>query len=328
MTDPQRNDDGARELLTRAVPPPPPTDAWAGRIRARRGRRQVTAGLVALILVAVIPFGVFHLTRDTSPPVGAGSSPLFTPGAEVSGDAMILSRDGEPPVLCIGPMHDIYPPDCTGPALLGEFSWEEISFEEEGEVRWSSQAHHVQGRFEPSDGERGSLLVTEPVTPVPQDGGEELDFPQICGDPLRGADPELTGDDAQADLEAALEGLDVVDVWVSGGVDAYNIVVTGDAEEVHAALREVWGGELCVESAPDALTTEERMEVAERVAGAIPEGVGQGWDPSGPDGSINVYVLYLDAPTAAEIREAAGAVVVNVHTELTVVGADPVIVLD
>lgn len=334
MTDPHTNDGrdagqgDVRDLLSRAVPTPPSTQGWTVRVLGWRRRQRILAGLTALVLLLVIPAGVVFLTRQATPVQQVASELFAGPSTEVYGNAMIFS-DGGAPVLCIGPMDAMYPPNCTGPALLGEFTWADVDYEEEGEVRWSSEYVRVQGFFDPDDGPRGSFTPTEPLAPPePFDAfAEEHEFPQLCTDPLRGADSALTGNDAENALHEALEALEVVNVWVSNGRDAYNVVIRGDAEQVHSTLREVWGGELCVESSA-AATEAEQLEALERVFEALPPGQHFGGGPAGTTGGLSLDLLYLDEASTKLIREAAGAIPVQVHTELTPVGSEPIVMLD
>lgn len=351
MPDPPLSGGAARELLREAVPAPPPVGGWAEAAQGKRRHQRVLAGLTALVLVLVIPAAVVFLTRGAQTVgAGAGGTVFAGPGTEVAGEAMIYRGEGaQSPVLCLGPVLTSYPPQCGGPTLLGEFSWDEVEFEEASGVRWTNDYYRVQGFFDPADGEYGSLHLSAPLRepdnaelgkmePGGQDlggqdlgeqdlGGQdpgELDFPQLCDDPLRGADPALTGIEAENALHAELAQLNVVDVWVSNGRDAFNVVVRGDAEQVHAHLRTVWGGELCVETSTEA-THADRVAAVEEIFQNLPPGQASSGGPAATTGGIDLELVYLDEAGAEVIREAASGIPVRVTTLLTPIGADRVV---
>lgn len=326
-------DDDARDLLARAIPRAPAPDNWAAQVRARARRGRLSAGLLALALILAIPTGIFVLSRDggNPPNPGAGVPPAFVgPGTEVWGNSTVF-QSGNEPMICFM-MLESYPPQCSGPTLRGEFLWEDIAHENASGIRWSSEYLRVQGTFDPADGEYGSLTLTSPITEADLGDSGEVDFPQLCTDPLRGADPTLTSEEAEIAFHDALEGLEVVDVWVSNGIDAYNVVIRGDAEDAHAVLREVWGGELCVQSAGTAgfveATQEERMAVVEKIFAALPPGQMQAGGPSGTDGTISLNLLYLDSAAYDAIREAAAGIPVELSTLLTPLGAATSVVIE
>lgn len=61
---------------------------------------------------------------------------------------------------------------------------------------------------------------------------------------MRGEDPALTAIEAENNLHAQLEQVEV-DVWVSDGRNSFHVVVRGDAEETHAMLP---AGGLCMKA--------------------------------------------------------------------------------
>lgn len=298
--------------------PPDPTP----RARSRIPGGWLAAGIIALALIVGIPTGIL-LTRNMSPnppKPNHADLPLVEAGTEVWGHAMLF-QDGAQPMICFLSM-DSYPPQCAGPLVAGDFSWDDIKHEEANGVRWTNEYYRVQGTYDPSAGEYGTLTLTTPVTTRDGDDVNTPEFPQLCNDPLRGANPDLTDHEAENALHAALEQFEVIDVWVSNGRDAYNVVVRGDAEKVHATLRNVWGGELCVQSSAGA-TQEERVAAVERIIAALPRGQVIAGGPEGRGGGVGLELLYLDAASYDAIREAVGDIPIVVRTALTPVGAAP-----
>ena len=90
--------------------------------------------------------------------------------------------------------------------------------------------------------------------------------------------------------------------WVSDGADLFNVVVTGDAEDAHAALREVWAGGLCVErrdlpTAAEVASAQDALNERARELGLMSSASG------GTSGLLEVEVMLADAETTALVHE-------------------------
>lgn len=173
--------------------------------------------------------------------------------AEVIGRGAVMRQSPDADVeLCTGPMLTSYPPQCGGPTLLGEFSWDDVESEEQAGVRWTDQWYVAIGHY---DRAANTFTLTRPLSLEPPSGVTfpepgRLDFPQLCDDPFRGGDPDFEDLDLrlQSTFQERLESLPgFVESWVSDGDRMFNVVVTGDTEEAHAELRTAWPGGLCVE---------------------------------------------------------------------------------
>jgi hypothetical protein len=148
-------------------------------------------------------------------------------------------------------MLESYPPQCGGPRLLGEFSWDDVEFQEHAGVRWTDTWYVAVGHY---DRAADTFTLTRPLSLEPPPGftfpePAPIEFPQLCDDPFRGGDPDFEDPDIllQNALQERIEGLPgYVESWVSDGDRMFNVVVTGDAEEAHTQLRAVWPGGLCV----------------------------------------------------------------------------------
>ena len=255
-------------------------------------------------------------------PVGtAGDDPTGTSGNDVvvvdpdeelvAHGLLMQSADDRPVEICIGAVAESLPPQCGGPVLVGDFSWDEVDPRRSGGVTWTDDPWWAVGTYDPGTGEQGSLTLTRPVSAEPPEGyvpppAEDVSFPQLCDDPYVGGDPSASGNlAAQEQLGAAIENLDgYVTSWVSDGSSLYNVVVTTDtdAEAAFSELREVWKGGLCVEQRD--LPTQDRLRAAQEALsrtglelGLLSVGSG------GASGLLEVGVVLTDRGTVEAVLE-------------------------
>ncbi len=276
--------------------------------------RNLTALLGALLLAGCGTQG--SPGADPSSGTGPGSdtgtgtaSASSTSGASLLvGQATILQMDDTDPVLCLGGVMESYPPQCGGPSLVG-LDWADIADKETASgVTWGTG--YVVGTF---DGE--AFTLTEPVSSDPPQGytpptQTPSSYPALCEDPYRGGDESFDptspeGMEAQNALAAATPALDgYVGTYVSDGADDYNVMVSGDPEQAHAALREVWPGWLCV--AQRDLPEEAAVLAAQQALGqdAYDDWGVLGSGAGGADGLLDVQVMVADQATVAAILEA------------------------
>ena len=180
----------------------------------------------------------------------------------LEGNGTVLD-DGRGPQLCLGGVAESYPPQCSGVPLAG-WAWGAVEGEESAAgTTWGD--FHVVGTY---DGE--TFTVTEAGPPVPDDGswGTVRDLTSLCPEPSGGwvaEDPGKAGEDAFGAGAAIAQGLPgYVTLWVTYAEDLppeelderasagdpvleiMNVVVAEDAAGAEAAIREAWGGPLCV----------------------------------------------------------------------------------
>lgn len=262
-------------------------------------RRTASVALLVLTSLALSSCG----TATT-----AAGGEETTPAGEVIGRGAVMRQSPDAEVeLCTGAMLTSYPPQCGGPRLLGDFSWDDVRFEDHAGVRWTDTWYVAIGHYDPA---ADTFTLTRPLSPDPPPGftfpePEPVVFPQLCDDPFRGGDPDFADPEMrlQNAFQERLESLPgYVESWVSDGDRMFNVVVSGDAETAHAALRALWPGGLCVEQRDD--PTNADLQAA---AAAVGEQAGDvGLLSLAPSrGRLAVEVVLADELTVARIHEIA-----------------------
>ena len=265
----------------------------------------------------------------TKPDTGAGSS-----AGEVQGVGTVLESAEHGPQLCLGGVDESYPPQCSGPDLLG-WAWADVDGAETANgTTWGDYA--VTGSW---DGER--LTVTK--VGAPEDiGWPSVEDPNLmtpCEPPAGGwavVDAATATDEAmQRALEAAATEPDYAGAWLDqsinpayddgGDVDnegllndptklVLNLLFTGDLERHEAELRAVWGGPLCVSAAPRSQA--ELLEIQQALT-SEPGVLGSGLNERA--GTLEVSVISDDG-LQARMDETHGAGVVVVLPALLPAG--------
>ncbi|WP_433222306.1 hypothetical protein [Microtetraspora malaysiensis] len=201
-----------------------------------------------------------------------GTAPAATASlTRYQADATVLSNPQHGPQLCAFVAQSL-PPQCDGPDIIG-WDWNGVQHSAQNGVRWGE--YHVVGTW---DGK--SLTLTEPPRSARQHSDAPRDrsrFTTPCPKPVRGwrpVDPAKATDRA---MEAALaraqklpgyagswldqsylEEIDGYDSKDRRYVERYandpkrlvlNLMFTGDLAARESAIREVWGGALCLSRA-------------------------------------------------------------------------------
>ena len=180
--------------------------------------------------------------------------------------ATVLESPEHGPQLCSSVAASL-PPQCGGPDVLG-WDWSTVPAESVAGTTWGD--YELVGTF--AD---GAFTLTEPA--LPRDlradpgsspvGEDRLATP--CAPPAGGwvpPDPALATDEALQAAQAVATGSPgLAGLWIDqqlpaaelaegNGDDPQRIVLNastaGDVGELEAALREVWGGSLCVSAVP------------------------------------------------------------------------------
>jgi hypothetical protein len=131
--------------------------------------------------------------------------------AEVMGVGTVLELDGMP-MLCLGAIAESYPPQCSGPTVIG-WDWAAVDGEETASgVTWGAYA--VWGEW---DGETFTL-TREPILAALYDPMVDPSAPNPWDDTLPpGALPESEAELVQAGLDEAIPGL-LTSSFVNGRV--------------------------------------------------------------------------------------------------------------
>ena len=165
-----------------------------------------------------------------------GDAPPTVPTAdaaapgEVIGQGTVLQADGEAAMLCLGPVMESYPPQCTGPEIKG-WDWDAVDGAESASgVTWGTYA--VQGTWD------GTLFTgTHPPIML------ALYDPMPVVDPFQ--DPANAGastDEELTSLQEEVHDDDVVEVLSSWPENGYLFVhVIYDDGSVQAYFDERYG---------------------------------------------------------------------------------------
>lgn len=250
------------------------------RCGAASARRAVGSGLA-------VPFVLALLLTGCAGSPGGGPAPPSTSVATASPTASVTSTptadglligsatvldDGSGPELCLGAVMESYPPQCNGVPLT-DWRWPADGVERAGGVTWGS--FFVVGRY---DGRRFQVerLVDEATAGRSLPAGDDPDFASPCPEPAggwRAPEPARSTSEHQEEAFAKAERLPGYGgAWLDDRGDpaqdpltsVVNVRVTGDLGVAEHALREVWGGPLCVSPALRAVA--ELTRVAKDVA--------------------------------------------------------------
>ncbi len=257
--------------------------------------------------------------------------------AEVITASAVL-EDSEGPMLCHY-LLESYPPQCSGPAVIG-WDWEDHPHEAASGVRWGSYV--LAGVFDPAT-EEFTLheVLPDEDSPAPQG---TTDFTTPCPEPERGwevADPDRTTDETLQQAQQTAEDLPgYAGLWVdtspnpvtvedlneaaAEGEDTLelesqlndpqllilNVQVTEDPQGAYDALREVWGGMLCISEA--SFTEEELTALQQQLE--IP-GATSSWVDTTRN-QLAVQVFYDDGSLQSQLDEHYGPGVITVSSAM------------
>lgn len=300
----------------------------AARRRPNRMRR--TAILVMLVAaiggVAACGQAVAPGAGGTNPGVGSGSG---DDGA-VQGVGTVLESPDHGPQLCLGGVMDSYPPQCEGVDLVG-WDWTAADGEETANgTSWGSYA--VTGTW---DGTRLTVTAVGAPEAAAQPPVEDQNFMTPCDPPAGGwvvVDADTATDEAmQRALADASAEADYAGAWVDQSINpasddgaenelndptklVLNVMFTGDLDRHEAEIRAVWGGPLCVSSAPRS-----QSELLEIQAALTSEPGVLGSAPDDRAGTLEVSVV-VDDGLQARMDQTYGPGVVVVMPALVPVG--------
>ncbi|PRY54001.1 hypothetical protein BCF74_12615 [Knoellia remsis] len=248
------------------------------------------------------PSGSSSVDADSTAGPGPAQGQIVQADDLVVAQGSLYQKSSTSPVELCFVMAQSYPPQCSGPTVVGDIDWDALKPERASGVTWTGMVW-VVGTYDPDAGEQGTVTLDRAPSltpppgapsdpdPRPSDGA----FPQLCEDPYAGGGRKGGGTpEQQAALSQKLESLDgYIGSWVSNGSDLYNVLVTGDAAAAHKELRTVWPGGLCVEQR-DAPTQADLTAAQEALTKA---GLGITTAPDAQTGRLTVRVTALDQAT-------------------------------
>ena len=102
-------------------------------------------------------------------PDGPGQPMTIAAPGPVVGQGTVLQKDGEAAVFCLGPIMESYPPQCSGPELLG-WEWpDDNMWESSNGVTWGTYA--ISGTWDGVAFTVGDMVVPlalyDPIRPEP-----------------------------------------------------------------------------------------------------------------------------------------------------------------
>lgn len=229
----------------------------------------------------------------TTDPAGGGSAPSTIPAAGpaaadqparvqlYTATTTVLESPDHGPQLCLAGIAESYPPQCDGPDVIG-WDWEDVPSKESANgTTWGT--YQVVGTW---DGRSLTLAQSpsEPRAPEVDDEGDRFATP--CPEPEGGwrvTDPAKASDEGMQEAIAYAEAQPSIGgVWLDQSINpatqgdqideermndptrlVLNATFTGELSTHESAMRERWGGPLCVSLA--AASMAELEEIRQQV---------------------------------------------------------------
>ncbi|WP_167046835.1 hypothetical protein [Salinibacterium sp. ZJ454] len=171
-------------------------------------RRLATLSGVILLTGALLTACATPAAQPSDDGPGAAPSGHSAAAGEVIGQGTVLQVEPDAAQLCLGGVMESYPPQCSGPDIVG-WDWAAVEYEESsGGVTWGTYA--VQGTW---DGE--IFTLTQPAIPL------------ALYDPMADIDPRTLPENAGSATEPELEAIqqqlideasvDVLMTWPENG---------------------------------------------------------------------------------------------------------------
>ncbi|WP_380171174.1 hypothetical protein ACFEMC_19590 [Kineococcus sp. DHX-1] len=220
--------------------------------------RLAAALLAVLLLAACAPQGP---TPGTAPVPSRADLVPDTHDGPLTTTGTVLEDAGHGPQLCVGAVATSYPPQCGGPDVLG-FSFDDVPAGAYGAAVDSRWGHFALTGVVERLGDRDAVRLTAPPRPATEPLDPPLvaefpvDFTTPCPAPAGGRtepDPARAGDDALGSAGAVAPGVPGYTLlWIdeqAPGHRVLNVSTAGDLAAMESAVRQVWGGALCVSPA-------------------------------------------------------------------------------
>lgn len=227
--------------------------------RHRRRTRTATAtGVLALAAglvttaVLVPPWGRADVTPATASPTEHADG-----GQDYRFVGMVIGAEGATPTLCGASVWESYPPQCEGAPILG-WDWSEVPAAESAPGRGATVHWGVYEVIGTWDG--NSLTLTRPVAAADlrsADATESRDLSTPCPRPPEGWVPVDPARTSGATFARGITAAEAVDGFAVAWIDrnpgsarptwvVLNVLTSGDIAATEAAVRQHWGGALCI----------------------------------------------------------------------------------
>lgn len=245
--------------------------------------------------------------------------------------ATVLESPDHGPQLCLGGVNESLPPQCGGLDITN-WEWSDVDSESASGTTWGT--YTVVGTYDGT-----AFTLTDPAQPPSSVPNTEppSDFGTPCAAPDGGwavVDEATATDDAMnAAIGYANEQSDFAGVWLDQSINeelaeasddeiegiandptrlVLNVAFTGNTEQHEAALREIWGGALCVVQADH---TEDDLRAIQQELHEEYDGLlGSGVDTQA--GRVTVSVIADDGSLQAELDDRYGEGVIVVSSAL------------
>ncbi|MBJ2119904.1 hypothetical protein I6N91_02770 [Arthrobacter sp. MSA 4-2] len=193
-------------------------------------RTLMSLGAAAAVVVVLSGCGADAPRRQAAP---ADSVSNVSASAELVGQGTVLQKDGSPAELCLGPVAESYPPQCSGPVING-WDWSAVEQSESASgVTWGTYA--VFGTWDGTE-------FTSTRAPIPLSLYDAMPFedPRLSGGRTgAGDEPQLQR--IQQELHASGDPA-VLSSWTTQGFLVVSVIY--DAGDIQRSLDERFGPDL------------------------------------------------------------------------------------
>lgn len=295
-------------------------------------------GIVPALVLGAVLTGCGDASSTSAEPTVPAASPTAMLAADgpVRARGMVLD-EGAGPVLCLGSIAFSSPPQCNGPPMA---SWDWADHPEadsSGGVRWGG--YTMVGAWDGTTFTPSEARLTTPDD-YPVDDVTTM-FATRCPEPEGGwvpVDPATTTDEAVSAAHRVAEGLpDYAISWGDQSINpvwaetlredppslevqqamndprytVLNVGVTDDVARAEAAVREVYGGALCVS---EFANTRARLREVAHDLEDLPGGLDRGFGSIA--NTVEIGVVFDDGSIQAWADEEYGEGVVEVTSAL------------
>ncbi len=281
-------------------------------------------------LLVAVTLCVTACADDGTPVATDDDGDTTTPTAAVyTTTATVLEGPDHGPQLCLAGVAESYPPQCSGPDIVG-WDWSSLEAESASGTTWGDFT--VVGTW---DGDTFTLTEA-PTDAVYDDTATTDDLATPCDEPADGwrvVDAATATDEGQqAAVAYAQAQPDFAGLWVDQSINpssdelglndptklVLNVRFTGDLDRHETALRSRFGGALCVSEAE---RTEAELRTIQAEVFASVDALSASTDIV--RGVVEIGVVVVDPSVQAELDETHGPGVVELVGALRPISEQP-----